>query len=75
MSLSAASHQGLHCLPRHRRSLRKEIHIYLEIITWEPSMYSVTHPKFTISNQEEGSMITQRVKVANMDPFSTEMFP
>ena len=39
-----AFHQGLHCLLRQKQSSKKEIHLYLEIITCDPSIYTMNHP-------------------------------
>ena len=60
MPHNAAFHQGLHCLLRQIRSSEKEI--YLEIITCEPSIYTMDHPDFIISNFMGNSIDTQRVE-------------
>ena len=41
MPHNAAFHQGLHCLLRQKRSLEKEIKVYLEIITADLSNYTM----------------------------------
>ena len=38
MPHKAAFHQGLHCLLRQNQSLEKEIHYFLEIITYDPTI-------------------------------------
>ena len=48
--------QGLHYLLRQKRSTEKEIQFYLEIITCNPSIYTMDHPKFTVLNQKEESI-------------------
>ena len=53
MLLHAAFHQGPHCLLRKEQSLDKEIQFYLEIITCDPSIYTMDHPKSIVSNQKE----------------------
>ena len=54
----AAFHQGLHCLLRQKLSSEKKIHIYLEIITCDPLIYTMDHSKFILSNQNEESIST-----------------
>ena len=53
MPHNVAFHQGLHNLLRQKRSSEKEIQFYLEIITCNPSIYTMDHPKFIVSNQKE----------------------
>ena len=55
MSRNAAFHQGLHCLLKQKQSSEKDIQFYLEIITCDPSMYSMDHPKLIVLNQKEES--------------------
>ena len=55
---NAAFHLGIHCLLRQKRSSEKEIQLYLEIIACEPSIYTMDHPKFIVSNQKEESIST-----------------
>ena len=50
---NAAFHQGLHCLQWHKQSSMKEIRFYVEMITRDPSVYTLDHPKFIASNQKE----------------------
>ena len=51
-----AFHLGLHCLPRQKRSSKKEIQFYLEIIACDPSIYTMGHFMFIVSNQKEESI-------------------
>ena len=46
------SRPGLHCWLRQNRSSAKEIEYFLffEIITCEPSIYTMDHPDITVSN-------------------------
>ena len=46
---NAAFDLSLHCLLGQKRSSVKEIHILIEIITCDTSMYTMDHPKFIIS--------------------------
>ena len=55
MPRKAAFLQGLHCLQRKKRSSEK-IQFYLEIITCYPSIYTMEHPKFIVSNHKEESI-------------------
>ena len=48
MQHNAAFHQGLHCLLRQNRSSEKEIQYFLEIITCDPSIYTMDHPDLII---------------------------
>ena len=41
-------HQGLHCLLRQKQSSEKDMQFYLEIITHDPSIYTMDHPKFVV---------------------------
>ena len=43
MQHNAAFHQGLHCLPRLNQSPEKEIQMFLEIKTCDPSIYTMDH--------------------------------
>ena len=45
----------LHCFLRQKQSKETEIQFYLKIITCDPSVYTIDHPKFIISNQNESS--------------------
>ena len=58
MSLNAAFYQGLHCLLRQKQSSETAIQFYLEIMTGDPSIYTMDHLKFIVSNQKEGSIST-----------------
>ena len=49
---NAAFYQGLHYL-RQRRFSEKEIQFYLEIITCDPLIYTMDHPKLVVSNKKE----------------------
>ena len=53
MPHNEAFHHGLHYLPSQKRSSEKEIQFYLGIKTCEPSIYTMDHSKFIVSNQEE----------------------
>ena len=47
MSCNAAFHQGLHCLQLCQGKI--SLHsIFLVIITWDPSIYTMDHPKFIV---------------------------
>ena len=48
MPHTAAFHQCLHCLLRGKGSSEQELHFYLEIITCDPSIYTMDNPKFTV---------------------------
>ena len=48
-------HQCL-CLLRQKLSPEKNVQFYLEIIICDPLIYSMDHPKFSISNQKEESV-------------------
>ena len=43
-------HQGLLCLHRQNRYSEKEIQYFLEIITCDPSIYTMDHPDLPVSN-------------------------
>ena len=49
MPQNAAFHQGLPCLLSQKQSSEKEIQFYFEILTCDPSLYTVDHPKFIVS--------------------------
>ena len=57
MPLNAAFHQGLHCLLREKQSSDKEIQFNLAIIIYNPSIYTMEHPKLIISNQKENPLV------------------
>ena len=49
-----AFHQGLHCcLRRQKRCSEKEKLYLLEIITCDPSINTMGHPKLIVPNQKE----------------------
>ena len=54
---NAAFHQGLHCLLRQKQSSEREIQYILEIITYDPSIYALDHPKLILSNYKEESIV------------------
>ena len=41
-----------------KQSSEKEIQFHLEIITFDPSIYTIEHPKVTLRNQKELSFST-----------------
>ena len=45
---NAAFHQGLYCLLRYNQSSEKRIQYFLEIITCDPSSYTLDHPHFIL---------------------------
>ena len=49
MPHEAAFHEGLHCSLRLNQSLEIEVY-FLEIITCDPSIYTMDHPNLTVSN-------------------------
>ena len=46
MPHNAAFHQGLHCLPKQKQSLEKEIQNLLKIIYCDPSIYTTDNSEF-----------------------------
>ena len=56
----AAFHQDLHCLQRQNRSSEKN-NIFGEIITYDPSIYTIDHPDSNVSNFMENSIALKRV--------------
>ena len=48
MPHNVAFHQGLHCLLRQNQSSETEIQKFLEIITYDPSIYTIDHPDFIL---------------------------
>ena len=60
MPHNAAFHQSLHWLLRLKRSSGKEIQSYFEIITCDPLISTMNHPKFIASYQVEESISIQR---------------
>ena len=55
-SHNAAFRQGLHCLQRRKQSSEKEKQFYLEIITYDPMIYTMDLPKISVLNQKEESI-------------------
>ena len=51
MPHNAAFHQGLNCLLRLKGTSEKEIQFYFKIITCDPSISTINHPKFIVSYQ------------------------
>ena len=58
---NVAFHQGLHCLLSQNRSSEKEIQYVLEIITCDPSIYTMNHQDLTVTNFLENSIGLKRV--------------
>ena len=56
MPHNVAFHKCLHCLLTQKRSSENEIQFYLEIITCDPSYYTMDHPRFNAKNQKEESI-------------------
>ena len=52
MPYNSAFHQGLYGLLRKNPSSEKYT-FYMEIITCDPSVYTMDHPKFVVSNQKK----------------------
>ena len=62
MPHNAAFHQGLQCLLRQIQSSEKEIKYTLEIITCEPSIYTMDYPHyFIVCSCMENSIGLKRV--------------
>ena len=59
MPHNEAFHHGLHYLPSQKRSSEKEIQFYLGMKTCEPSIYTMDHSKFIVSNQKKESISTK----------------
>ena len=55
MPHNVAFHLGLHYLPRQNQSLEKEI-CFLEIITSDPSIYTMDHPDVIVCSFMENSI-------------------
>ena len=62
MRHKATFHQGLLCLLRHNQSSEKEIQYVSEIITCDPSIYTIDHPDLTVSIFMENFIGLKRVK-------------
>ena len=65
MSHNIAFHQGLYYFLRQKQSPEKEINFYLEIITCDPSIYTM----FIVSNQKEEAIVHQGLSMTNRLPF------
>ena len=50
MPHNAAFHLGLHCLLRQKQTSEKDIKFYLEIITCDPLIFTMNHPKLYPTN-------------------------
>ena len=57
MPHDAAFYQGLHCLLKQKR-----FSLILRTKACDPSIYTMDHPMFIVSNQKEESISTLRVK-------------
>ena len=68
MQHNAAFHQGLHCLRIQNRysETPRGIQYILEIITCDPSIYTMDHPDLTVSNFMGNSIGLKRVKCEHM---------
>ena len=51
-----AFHPDFHCMLRQNDLQRKKYNFYLEIITCDPSIYTMDHSKFIVSNQKDRSI-------------------
>ena len=60
MPHNVAFHQGLHCLLRQNQTSAKEIKYILEIITCEPSIYTMDH-YFIVCSCVENSIGLKKV--------------
>ena len=58
----ARFHRDLHYLLRQYQSLEEEIY-FLEIISCDPSLYTVDHPKLIVSNKDK-SISAKRLNIA-----------
>ena len=56
MMHNAAFHQFLHCFLRQNQSSAKEIQYFLEIITSDPSIYTMNHPYLIVCIFMENSI-------------------
>ena len=53
---NAAFHQGLRCLLRQNLASEKEIQYFLEIITCDPSIYTMDHPDLIVCSFKKNSI-------------------
>ena len=51
-----AFHQGLHYLLRQREIEIQFSNSYLDVINWDPQIYTVDHPKIIVPNQKDESI-------------------
>ena len=58
----AAFHQGLHYLLTQSGSSKREKQYFLEIITCDPSIYTMNHPLFIVCSFMENSIGPERVQ-------------
>ena len=56
--------QGLCCFQRRSSDNENLMQYYLEVITCDPSIYTMDYSKFILSYKKEESISTQRVKRA-----------
>ena len=52
----AAFHQGHDCLLKSNAFQRNKYIFFFKIITCNPSIYTLDHPKFIVSNEKEESI-------------------
>ena len=64
MPHNVAFHQGMHCLLRQNRPLKKEIQYFFGIIACDPSIYTMDHPDFITYSFMARSTSLKRVKVS-----------
>ena len=54
---NAAFHQGLHCLLfKIKLIFRERIVLFLEIVTYNPIIYTIDHPDFIVCSFKENSI-------------------
>ena len=58
-----AFHQGLHSLIRQKQSSEKEIQYFLEMITCDPSIYTMDHTDFIVCSFMENFIGLRRVQM------------
>ena len=57
MLCNVAFHQVLDCLLRQKRSSEKKTKFYFEIITCDPLIYTMDHPKFIVLNPKKTPLV------------------
>ena len=62
MPHDVAFHQGLHCLQRQCQSSKKVLQYFWEIITGDPSIYTVDHTDFIVCSYIENLVSLKRVR-------------